>query len=217
MEFKSKVKKSEWLAYNVVRLEMEIPKGFEYKPGDAIEMQIGEKGPGPFTMTSLPDWDKLEFIIRIYKDHHGLTEAVSKLKAGDEVGLTEPFNTFEPKPDGIFLAGGTGITPFIAIMRKLYAEDKLKKAMLFFSNKSRKDLFLEDELRKMLGDRYQNVITDDEEDPQYNGRIDQAYLESRIRDFSKPIYVCGPPAFDEAMQKTLDQMGVESNNVSLSS
>ena len=217
MKFKSKVEKKEWLAYNVVHLKMTKPEGFNYDAGDAIEMEIGDNGPGPFTMTSLPEWEGLEFIIRIYKEHHGLTEAVSQLKAGDEVGLTEPFNTFTPKPDGIFLAGGTGITPFIAIMRKLYAEDKLKKSMLFFSNKSRKDLFLEDELRKMMGDRYQNVITSDKEDPQYYGRIDKDFLESRIKDFSKPIYVCGPPPFDEAMQKLLNDMGVESDNVSLSS
>lgn len=216
MDFKTKIIKTEWLAYNVVRLECEIPKGFEYSAGDAIEMQVGDEGPGPFTMTSLPDWNKLEFMIRIYKDHHGLTKAVSELKEGDEIGLTEPFNTFVPKGESVFLAGGTGITPFVAILRKMHRDKQLGQSQLFFSNKSRRDLFLEEELHKMMGDRYQNVITSDKEDPEYEGRITKEYLQSRVSDFTKPIYICGPEKFQESMQELLKELGVDSDKVNLS-
>ena len=201
----------------MVELRVEKPEGFNYKEGDAVEIKVGEEDPGPFTMTNLPDNDHLEFMIRIYPDHNGKTQAISELSAGDEISFTEPFNTFKPKEGAVFLAGGTGITPFIAIMRLMYTEGQLDKSLLFFSNKTRKDLFLEDELRQMLGDRYQNVITADKEDPEYYGQIDEAYLKERIGDLSRPLFICGPPAFNDAMEDIAGKIGMDKENMNLSS
>ena len=209
MKYTEKIKKTEWLAYNVVRLEITKPADFNYQAGDAVEIKVADQKPGPFTMTNLPENDHLEFVIRIYKDHHGKTEAISRLKAGDEVGFTEPFNTFKPQKRAVFLAGGTGITPFIAVMRKMHQTGDLDQCNLFFSNKTRKDMFLEEELRKMLGQRYQNVITVDSEDPVYYGNIDADFLKSRIKDLTRPFLVCGPPAFNDAMKSALKKIGVK--------
>ncbi|MGB0178284.1 MAG: flavodoxin reductase, partial [Owenweeksia sp.] len=177
---------------------------------------VGEQDPGPFTITNLPDESYLEFVIRIYPDHNGKTKAISQLSAGEEVNFTKPFSTFEEKKGAIFLAGGTGITPFLAIMRKMYEERNLDNSLLFFSNKTRKDVFLEEELRAMLGGRYQNVITDDKNDPDYYGKIDEAFLKDRIDDLSKPLFICGPPAFDKAMEEIADRLGIEIDNLNLS-
>ncbi|HBF20437.1 MAG: flavodoxin reductase [Owenweeksia sp.] len=217
MDYKQKVKSLDWLAHNAVQLRVEKPAGFEYQAGDAVEIKVGDQDSGPFTMTNLPDESYLEFVIRIYPDHNGKTKAISKLSAGDEIEFTEPFGTFQEKEGAIFLAGGTGITPFLAIMRKMYEVGKLENSLLFFSNKTRKDLFLEKELRAMLGDRYQNVITEDKEDPEYYGEIDGDYLKNRIGDLSKPLFICGPPPFDKAMQEIAESIGIETNNMNLSS
>ncbi|MEQ8469928.1 MAG: hypothetical protein RIC35_02015 [Marinoscillum sp.] len=208
MKYTEKILKNEWLAYNVVNLKVSKPAGFEYNVGDAVEIKVGDEEPGPFTMTNLPTRNELEFVIRIYEDHHGKTEAISKLKEGDEISFTEPFNTFKPKERALFLAGGTGITPFIAIMRAMHLKGTLEDCLLFFSNKSRKDLFMEDELVEMMGDNYQNVITDDKEDPTYYGNIDEGFLKTRINDLTRPVLVCGPPPFSEAMAKALKNIGI---------
>ncbi|UZR97170.1 flavodoxin reductase [Chondrinema litorale] len=217
MKYTEKIKTIEWLAHNVVRIELPKPAGFEFNVGDAVEIKVADNEPGPFTMTNLPDGDTLEFIIRIYTDHHGKTEALSKLKANDELSFTEPFNTYKPAEGAIFLAGGTGITPFIAIMREMYNAGTLKDSILIFSNKSAMDVFLKEELYEMLGNRYKNVITGDNEDPDYYGNIDEKYLKEHITDVSKPILVCGPPPFNEAMEKNLKKIGVEPENIDLGS
>lgn len=208
MKYTEKILEHEWLAYNVVNLKVSKPAGFEYNVGDAVEIKVDDEDPGPFTMTNLPTRDSIEFVIRIYEDHHGKTEAISKLKEGDQISFTEPFNTFKPKEKAVFLAGGTGITPFIAIMRAMHLKNTLEDCLLFFANKSRKDLFLEDELVEMMGDNYQNIITEDKEDPTYYGNIDEEYLKTRIDDLSRPVLVCGPPPFSEAMEKALKNIGI---------
>lgn len=207
MKYTEKVTRHEWLSYNVVILNVAKPAGFEYNVGDAVEIKVGDQDPGPFTMTNLPTRDELEFVIRIYEDHHGKTEAISKLKVGDEISFTDPFNTFQPKEGALFLAGGTGITPFIAVMRAMRLKGTLEECLLIFYNKSRKDLFLADELTNLMGDNYLNVITEDQEDPEYYGNIDEAYLESHIDDLSRPVLVCGPPSFSEAMEQALKKLG----------
>ncbi len=217
MKYTEKVKQINWLAHNVVQLEVSKPADFQYSTGDAVEIKVKDQEPGPFTMTNLPDEDHVEFVIRIYKDHHGKTEAISKLKAGDEISFTAPFNTFKPQKRAVFLAGGTGITPFIAVMRAMRKEGELEDCLLLFSNKTRKDLFLEDELNEMLGQHYDNVITQDKEDPEYYGNIDEDFLKKRIEDLTRPILVCGPPAFNEAMEKALKNIGVKEALIDLGS
>ncbi|KOH47167.1 FAD-binding oxidoreductase [Sunxiuqinia dokdonensis] len=217
MKYTEKVKQIDWLAYNVVQLKVSKPADFQYSAGDAVEIKAKDQDPGPFTMTNLPDEDHLEFVIRIYKDHHGKTEAISKLKAGDEISFTAPFNTFKPKKRAVFLAGGTGITPFIAVMRSMQKAGELDDCLLLFSNKTRKDLFMEDELNEMLGQQYDNVITQDKEDPDYYGNIDEDYLKKRIEDLTRPMLVCGPPAFNEAMEKALKNIGVKEALIDLGS
>ncbi|MEQ8582257.1 MAG: flavodoxin reductase [Marinoscillum sp.] len=216
MKYTKKIKTLDWLAHNVVRLEVSKPTGFEYHVGDAVEIQVGAHEPGPFTMTNLPSEDTLEFIIRIYKNHHGKTEAISQLNVGDQIGFTEPFNTFRPKENAVFLAGGTGITPFVAIMRYMHQKGTLNDCLLIFSNKTRKDLFLEKELREMLGDKYLNVITSDPADPAYYGNIDAPFLKKQIN-HSRPVLVCGPPPFNEAMEKALRSIGLKEEHIDLGS
>lgn len=207
----------DWLAHNVVRLEVTKPKGFDFQVGDAVEIKVADHEPGPFTMTNLPTGNTVEFVIRVYADHDGKTKAMSRLKKGDKIGFSEPFNTFQPQKRAVFLAGGTGITPFIAIMRQMHKSGTLADCLLVFSNKTAKDVFLAEELKKMLGERYLNVITAEKTDPDYYGNIDEAWLKKHIDDLSRPVLVCGPPPFNEAMEKALKSIGVSDKLIDLGS
>jgi predicted ferric reductase len=94
----------------------------------------------PFTFTSLNSDDHLEFTIKSYTDHDGVTNQVAGLVAGDELILDEPWGAIAYKGAGYFIAGGAGITPFIAILRQLHKENKLAGNKLFFSNKTAADI-----------------------------------------------------------------------------
>jgi predicted ferric reductase len=83
----------------------------------------------PFTFTSLNDNDYLEFIIKIYDSNDGVTE-LGKLKQGDELLIHDVWGAIEYK-EGVFIAGGAGVTPFIAILRQLQAENKIANNKLF--------------------------------------------------------------------------------------
>lgn len=107
------------LTHNVKRFVVEKPAGYEFIPGQATDVAINRPGwtdqCRPFTFTSVPDAHFLEFTIKIYTGHNGVTEQLAKLGPGDELLIHEVFGAIAYKGPGVFIAGGAGITPFIAI------------------------------------------------------------------------------------------------------
>lgn len=208
---------TDYVTHDVKRFVLEKPKDFVYRPGQSAHLSINEPGweqeIRSFTFTSLNDWPYLEFIIKIYDDHEGVTNQMGKMNKGDSLFLHDVFGTIEFKGPGIFLAGGTGITPFISIFRALYLTDNLRKVGLIYSNKSEDDIILKDELFKMLGPAYVNVFTRQGVIGFRERRIDHKFLVETIRDFNTRFYVCGPESFTESITKDLISLGVSPQSV----
>ncbi|MFU8859178.1 MAG: hypothetical protein ACNA8K_02020 [Cyclonatronaceae bacterium] len=117
----------------------------------------------------------------------------------------------EYKEPGVFLAGGAGVTPFIAIFRDLHKKGKIGRNTLIFSSKTEKDIILKEEFETILGDRLINVITDEPTNEHIflDGFIDKEFLESTIDDFGQAFYVCGPKPFNEAIMEYLKDLGAD--------
>lgn len=214
-----KILKTEYLTHDVKRFVLEKPEGFSFTPGQAAELSI--KNPSwkeelrPFTFTSLPSWTVIEFIIKIYSDHKGVTYQLAKLKPGDELLLHEVFNTFVYKGPGIFLAGGNGVTPFIALLRSLYEGKKLQDVALLYSNKTPKDVVIGEELYKMLGPGFKNIFTRESLIGFSTERIDQELLSHHIDKFDINFYICGPEEFTKDLSKALKELGANTETISV--
>lgn len=208
-----KILNTHYTTHNVKRFVLEKPEGFEYSPGQSAHISVDLPGwedqIRPYTFTSLHHWDHLEFIIKIYPDHEGVSSQLGKLKTGDELLLHDVFGTIKYKGPGIFIAGGTGITPFIAIFRALYHSENLRNVALLYSNKTRGDIILHDELSKMLGPAYQNVFTKEGVIGFRERRIDRKFLIENIGDFNFRFYVCGPKDFTEEICEALISLGAD--------
>ncbi len=206
-----KILKTHYITHNVKRFVLEKPSNFEYSPGQSAYISIGLPGwedqKRPFTFSSLQHWDYLEFIIKIYEDHKGVTAQLGKLNTGDELLLHDIFGTIQYKGPGIFIAGGTGITPFIAIFRALFESGNLRNLALLYSNKTKDDIILHDELTKMLGPAYRNVFTQEGVIGFRERRIDRKFLIETIGDFSSRFYVCGPEIFTAEICDALISLG----------
>lgn len=207
------------ITHDVRQYDFEKPEGYSFEPGQATEVAIDKEGwrdeKRPFTFTSLNEKPYLQFTIKSYPDHNGVTEQVGKLQEGDHFLIDDPWGTIQYKGPGVFLAGGAGVTPFIAILRNLYAREEIDGNQLIFSNKTERDIILHDEFEKMLGDNFINVITDEPTDDHIylDGFIDKDFLKQQIDDFDQPFYVCGPPPFMDAMLSYLKELGADPNGL----
>lgn len=212
-----KILRMEHVTHNVIRFTFEKPAGYSFIPGHATEVGINkpgwEKKRHPFTFTSLNDWPTLEFTIKIYPERHGVTDQLSKLVPGDEIIIHDVWGAIEYKGPGVFIAGGAGITPFIAILRDLYKKGELKNCQLIFSNKTEADIIIKDELEKMLGANLYNVITEEDTPGKPRQRIDQEFLKKAITNLSQHFYVCGPDVFVAEISSALQAIGVHPDNI----
>jgi cytochrome-b5 reductase len=206
---------TEFVTHDVKRFIVSKPEGYSYKPGQGVELAVNQPGwteqGRPFTPTSLPDDLILEFTIKAYPEHNGVTKQLHQLTAGDELLLSEPFGTITYQGPGTFIAGGAGVTPFIAILRYIAGNNKLDnhidKHGLIFSNKTPADVICEKEFRHYMRERCILTCTQESSPGYDNRRIDLAFLKDNISDVNQHFYVCGPPAFVDHVNGALKELG----------
>jgi ferredoxin-NADP reductase len=201
------------VTHDVKHFTIEKPVGYKFSPGQATELSINnpewKNEKRPFTFTSLNESDHLEFVIKIYAAHNGVTNEFDKLKAGDELLLHDVWGALTYKGKGVFIAGGAGITPFIAIFRQLQKNNLVSGNSLVFSNRTAADIIMKEEFEKMLGSDFINVITEEKIPGAYDKRIDKKFLSETIKNFDQHFYICGPEKFTESVQTALVELGAD--------
>lgn len=210
-----KVLAANYITHNVKRFVVEKPAGFQYQSGENVMIALNKTGwesqQRPFTFTSLNEWPYLEFIIKIYNDRDGVTKELGRTNAGAELILFDVFGSIHYKGPGVFIAGGSGITPFISIFRDLYMNGYIKGNKLILSNKSAEDIILPFELHNMLGNNFMNVFTRQGVIGFMDRRIDRKMLIRLVGDFSSHFYVCGPKQFVEEISRDLMSLGADAD------
>ena len=97
------------VTHNVKRFQIEKPEGYSFNPGQATEVSINtlalRNEKRPFTFTCLNSESYLEFTIKIYPEHKGITNELSKLKPGSELIIRDVWGDIAFKGEGVFIAG----------------------------------------------------------------------------------------------------------------
>ncbi len=208
-----KIKSIKKLTHDVKQFTTEKPAGYNFKPGQATSISVNKKGwkdeDRPFTFTNLPDDDFLQFVIKVYAEHKGVTNEINKLKEGEELIIRDVFGSITYKGEGLFIAGGAGITPFISIFKHLDSKNEIGNNKLIFANKTVKDIILKDEFDNMLADSFINILSDDKTNEYANGFITEDFLKNYINNSVNYIYLCGPPGMMKAVKKELKKLGIK--------
>jgi ferredoxin-NADP reductase len=203
--------------HDVLRVVTERPDEYNFTPGQATDISINKEGwkeeKRPFTFTSLPEDENLEFHIKTYPDREGVTSELLKLKNGDELILHSVFGAIKYKQEGVFIAGGAGVTPFIAILRQLHSKNEMGENKLIFANKTKQDIFLKEEFEEMLGDNFVNILSDEKTTEYAHGYVTEDFLKTHIENFHKSFYLCGPPPMLDKMEEILAEMHIDKKSI----
>ena len=202
---------------DVLQIQTEKPAGIEFKSGQAVDMSINKEGwekeVRPFTFTTLPEDDFLEFTIKTYPAHNAVTNELLQLVPGDELLLGDVFGDISYKGKGIFIAGGAGITPFIAIFRQLKQKDETAGNKLIFANKTKADIIQEQYFKEILGNDFINILSGEKIEGYENGYINEALIRKNINDTNQYFYLCGPPPMMDAVIKQLHSIGINDDHI----
>ena len=208
-----KIESIKHITHDVLQIVTEKPEDYNFIPGQATHIAINKPEwkhkAKPVTFTSLPADDFLEFSIKIYPEHKGVTNEMLKLKEDDELILHEVFGAISYKGEGLFIAGGAGVTPFISIFRDLHEKNKIGNNKLIFANKTKADILLEQEFTDLLGKNFINILSDEKAEGYAHGQITEEFLKTYINVTTKNIYICGPPPMMDAIQIQLSNLGID--------
>lgn len=210
-EYATTLLMTRFITHDVKQLIVRRPENFDFSPGQGVNLAIDQPKwrdkARPFTPTGIPNDDALEFTIKSYPKHEGVTRELHCLSPGATLNLSKPFGTISYQGPGVFIAGGAGITPFLSIFRQRAAFGDLEKCTLIFSNKTISDIICERELKHYFNNRGIFVCTEESSPGYLQQRIDEPLLRKCIDDFEQRFYLCGPPGFMESVSKTLKKLG----------
>ena len=208
-----KIKSIKKVTHDVLQIVTEKPPAYTFISGQATDVSINKaewkEEKRPFTFTCLPDNDYIEFTIKTYSSHQSVTNQLLQLNKDDELILHEVFGDIAYKGEGVFIAGGAGVTPFISIFRHLQSKNEIGNNKLIFANKTKADIILEEEFKSLLGKNFINILSDENIEGYANGYITEDFLKANIGDLNKNFYVCGPPPMMDAIEKMLANLHVD--------
>jgi len=217
MDHLVKIKSKMPVTHDVFRFVVDKPAAYSFTPGQATDVCINKEGwreeLRAFTFTCLPDENYLEFTIKTYPERKGVTNELRSLNAGDELILHDVFGDIRYKGEGVFIAGGAGVTPFIAIFRHLHSKNKTGSNKLIFANKTKADIILEEEFTKMLGKNFINILSDENKSDYDHGYITADFVRKNISGLNSYFYVCGPPPMMDAVEKILAELKVDQERI----
>lgn len=188
------------------------------KPDEKINFVSGQylsivllgKRPVPLSIASGESDELIEFGIAAKGDN---TQAIRALEVGAELVLRGPFGRFklDSQKKVCFIAAGTGITPFMSMLRTIRDNKTDVDAVLVYSLKKKEDL-LWDELLQMSCAHI--TFTQEEVPGKHLGRIDVEFLKKSIPEYLERIYfLCGAAEFITAITQALLLLGVPAQNI----
>ncbi len=215
------------LARGTLAFHLDKPAGFTFRPGQAMDVILpgAAEARHSFSIVTAPHEPGLVFATRM-REASAFKRALGALADGAPLQIDGPFGslTLHKKPNraGVLIAGGIGITPFISMLRHAAHVQGEQDLVLLYSNHRPEDAPFLAELQA-LAQRYPKcrlfaTMTDMAHASQpwdgATGRIDAAFIRRAAQGLADPVfYVAGPPAMVEALRDTLEDAGVDEDDV----
>ncbi|MCK4915463.1 MAG: FAD/NAD(P)-binding protein [Candidatus Eisenbacteria sp.] len=222
--------KSETPNITTYRFRPKEPISFE--AGQFVELTVPGVGEAPFTPSSNPNvTDTMEITIMAVGT---VTEALTKMKVGDTVGIRGPYGNgydltdFEGK-EILIMGGGVGLAPLRSLILALFDDvDKYKKISIRYGARTPEDIIYRDLLPEWAKVKNTEVLqTIDEPHPDWKGTVgvvtvllDDLPLLTTVDVEGLPFNpetavacVCGPPIMLKFVNVALLEKGFKPENI----
>ena len=231
-EFQSRCAKIEELTYDMRRFRFELiePDTISFTAGQFVQLICpkykgsSEEVSRAYSIASDPADDRfLDLIIRRVPNGICTTWCFDHLKEGDTVCFNGPYGDFrlsDTDAPMIFIAGGSGMAPFISILHYMRNTNSQRKATYFFGGNTTRDLCLDQQMKEfedaIPNFKFVPVVSRPEENNGWNGEtglVTQA-VERNFKDLRQHEgYLCGSPGMIDASVKVFTGLGMPEDKV----
>ena len=201
-----RVTRNEQIAEGIHLLEFCNPQGNvlpEFSAGAHIAVRVPNGLLRKYSLCNDPA-ERNRYQIAVKREINGRggsTNLIDAVKAGDELTVTAPVNDFGLPPraqDFLFIAGGIGVTPIMAMIRQVMAEGK--RFRLFYCSRSPETTAFRDELSMS---QLKDMVTIHYDDGDASRSLDLRPILAERKN-REHLYCCGPRPLMEAVRAMTD-------------
>lgn len=197
------------------RLRVTLPAAMPFLPGQYVNVQVpGTNLTRAYSFSSHPQAQEASFLIRNIPG--GLMSGyLARAQAGDRMDLTGPMGAFYLRPvtrPQVFLAGGTGLAPFLSMLEQIATTGTDQPVRLYYAVTRDADLVELDRLQSLARLiptlEIVTIVAAPESDHARRGYVTDHLTAADLREGAADVYLCGPPPMVEAVRAHMAGLGV---------
>ncbi|GAA0667573.1 phenol 2-monooxygenase domain-containing protein [Streptomyces thermocarboxydovorans] len=208
------------LGPEIRRFRFQLEREAVYQAGQYAVLDVAPGLRRCYSMSNLSGSSVVEFIAKRYEGGPG-SEQLFKLPVGSHIQMELPYGGMWLR-DGdrplVLLAGGTGISPILALVRKLSEIGDPRPVRVFYGATTRAELVCWDELQSLVagmfdGQLHGALLKPDNSWTGTTGFVTDA-LTPYLGDLAhSDIYLAGPPPMVNAVRALLREQRVQVDRV----
>jgi benzoate/toluate 1,2-dioxygenase reductase component len=218
--FATPLQSVERLSETSIAFSIEAPAGLIFLPGQYVNIRVpGTDQRRSYSFSSAPGVDALSFLVRDIPRGCMSTWLREAATPGTTLELIGPAGSFYLREVGrplLFLAGGTGLAPFLSMLGKLADKGADQPIHLVYGVTNDADLVevarLERFAARILGFTFATCVASEESAHPRKGYVTAHIEPTHLNGGDVDIYLCGPPPMVDAVRTWLSAQGIAPAN-----
>ncbi|MGB0659131.1 MAG: benzoate 1,2-dioxygenase electron transfer component BenC [Mangrovicoccus sp.] len=201
-------------------VRIKLAKPFNFLPGQYVNISVpGTDKHRSYSFSQAPGAQEASFLIRNLPGGVMSSYLGQQAKPGDSVTLTGPMGAFYLRPierAQLWLAGGTGLAPFLSMLELVATQGSDYPITLYYAVTRAADLVELDRVQN-LAEQIGNVtvitiLAAEEDDHDRKGFVTDHLSAEDLHGGECDVYLCGPPPMVDAVRAHFGKLGQEPAN-----
>lgn len=201
-------------------IDLDDPAALSFLPGQYVNVEIpGSDLTRAYSFSSAPGAARAAFVVRNVPQGRMSDYLSARAQSGQRMAFSGPYGSFYLRPTTrpvLFLAGGTGIAPFLSMLDVLAAQGSQQPVRMVYGVTNDIDLVATDRLdaatQAVEGFSYRTCVADGGSTHERKGYVTAHIDPAWLNDGDVDIYLCGPVAMVEAVREWLQGSGISPAN-----
>jgi len=198
-------------------LRVKLAKPLGFLPGQYVNLTVpGTDRHRSYSFSSAPGALEASFLIRNLPGGVMSTYLAARANPGDALSVTGPMGAFYLRPitrPQLWLAGGTGLAPFLSMLEQVAQQGSEYPITLYYAVTRAADLVELDRVQA-LADRIGTVtvitiLAAADDDHPRKGFVTDHLTANDLHGGDCDVYLCGPPPMVDAVRAHFGKLGVE--------
>lgn len=150
----------------LLKIPESLQEEYTYTPGQYLTVKVAVNGKElrrAYSIFTAPHEGRFGFTVKRLKGGKVSNHLIDTINAGDNLEVMTPDGRFIVEPDvdaqrdHYFIAGGSGITPVMAMIRTILEEEPKSRVNLLYCNRNESSIIFRDQLKK-LEEKYEGQL-----------------------------------------------------------